>query len=111
MAAAKGQDPFEAFKQKKVVAEKQQKEQARVDDANKKAGWVEGIGPQEKQQDPTKPKGYMKGRYAKVKVAAEELAKLRPDDYEATKIAKKPPTDVKKLPPEEKRRPGSWERF
>jgi hypothetical protein len=109
--ARKGADPFEAFKQKKATQERQAREQLANDDAAKKLGWVEGIGPGEAKQDPTKPKGFAKGRFAKPPVNPAELAKLKPAKYDATNLAKPTTTNVEKLPPAEKRRPKKFDRY
>jgi hypothetical protein len=110
MADSKGLDPFEAFKQKKAAAEKAKADVAKQDEANKKAGWIDGIGPAEK-QDPSKPKGFMKGRYQKKAVNPAELAKLRPGNLEETKLAKAEPTKTEELPPEDERRPSKFSKF
>lgn len=107
--AATNVDPFEAFKKKKEAASKQKVEQAKLDQAAKEMGWVEGIGPVNAQEkpDPTKPKGFMKGRYLKPPVNHAELDKIRPE-IESTRLAVPKPTDPSKLAPEEKRLPKNY---
>jgi len=112
MAEQKGVDPFEAFKHKKAAEEKQKVEQAKQDEANKKSGWVEGIGPAATgKPDPSKPKGFNAGRYQKTVVKDDELKKLRPEHLEETRLAKPVPTNVEKLPPEDKRRPKKFGKY
>jgi hypothetical protein len=102
-------DPFEAFKAKKAEQAKQVKEAAANDEAARKAGWIDGIGPTDPnaKQDPTKPKG----RYVKPPVNPAELAKIKPAHLEQTQLAKPKPTQLDKLAPEEKRRPKRFDKF
>jgi hypothetical protein len=111
MAEKKGVDPFEAFKAKKAEKEKQAIQQLAADDAAKKLGWIEGVGPADKTADPNRPKGFSRGRFAKTNVNPAELAKLKPHDYDATQLAKPKPTDVAKLAPEDKRRPKKFDKY
>ena len=110
MADPKGVDPFEAFKKKKAADAQQAKQQSKVDDANKQAGWIDGIGPVDK-QDPTKPSGFTRGRYQKPVVKPEELSKLRPKKLEATQLATPKPTAPSSLPPLEERRPEKFKKI
>jgi hypothetical protein len=105
-------DPFEAFKAKKAEKEQQAKQAAVQEAANKKSGWIDGIGPPETgKPDPNRPKGFAKGRYAKQVVNPAELAKLKPQKLDSTQLAKPKPTDVTKLPDEEKRQPKKFNRY
>ena len=99
-------DPFEAFKKKKVEEAKQKADAARNEAAAKSSGWIDGIGPAEK-QDPTKPKGFVKGRYQKPAINKAELEQLRPE-IDPTRLAVPKPTDPSKLAPEEKRLPKNY---
>lgn len=114
MADPKGLDPFEAFKQKKAQAAKQSAEQTKNDEAAKKLGWVDGIGPGEISKDPAKPKGFSRGRFTKPPVNEAELQKLKPKKYDDGKFAKpkQEPTNVEEeLPPVEERRPDKFTKF
>lgn len=114
MATPKGIDPFEAFKANKKAAEKQSAEIAKTDEAAKKLGWIDGIGPAGAKPDPGKPKGFVRGRYVKPPVKADELQKLKPKKYDDGKFAKpkaKPTNPDEELPPEEERRPEKFTKF
>ena len=114
MADPKGVDPFEAFKAKKANAAKQSAEQAKTDEAAKKLGWIDGIGPAETRvNDPKLPKGFVRGRYTKPPVNENELQKLKPKKYDDGKFAKpkEAPTNTDELPPTEERRPGKFTKF
>ncbi len=112
MADPKGQDPFEAFKAKKKVAEKQSAESAKNEEAAKKLGWIEGVGPAGAKAEPNKPKGFSRGRYTKPPVKEEELKKLRPKKYDDGKFAKHEPVKPEEdLPPVEERRPDKFSKF
>jgi hypothetical protein len=113
MADPKGADPFEAFKNKKKVAAAQNAEQIKNDEAAKKLGWIDGIGPAGAKPEPGKPKGFVRGRYTKPPVNEAELQKLKPKKFDAGKFAKpkETPTDTSELPPEEERRPGGFSKF
>jgi len=115
MADPKGQDPFEAFKAKKKQADRATVESARNDEAAKKLGWIDGIGPAEtKANDPKLPKGFVRGRYTKPQVKEEELKKLRPKKFADDKFAKpkaKPTRPEEELPPVEERRPDKFSKY
>ena len=115
MADPKGLDPFEAFKKKKVTDAKQSVEQQKNDEAAKKLGWIDGIGPADTTKpDPKKPKGFMRGRYTKPPVQEAELQKLKPKKYDDGKFAKpkETPTNPEEdLPPVDKLRPGKFTKF
>jgi hypothetical protein len=111
MAESKGVDPFEAFKQKKAAAAKQSVEQSKMDEASRKAGWIDGIGPAEAKPLPGKPKGFNRGRYTKPPLSEAELAKLRPEGLEETQLAKPKATDTSTLPPVDKRRPKKFGKY
>src|SRR5947209_15163654 len=114
MADPKGVDPFEAFKAKKKQAEKQTVETAKGEEAAKKLGWIEGIGPAGAKAEPGKPKGFARGRYIKPPVKEDELKKLKPKKYDDGKFAKPKatPTDpAEDLPPVEERRPDKFTKF
>jgi hypothetical protein len=112
MADPKGLDPFEAFKQKKKAAEKQNSEAAKNDEAAKKLGWVEGVGPADKKIDPKRPKGFSRGRYQAPPVKQDELSKLRPKKFTDHKLAKHEAVNPEEdLPPVEERRPDKFSKF
>jgi hypothetical protein len=115
MADPKGVDPFEAFKKKKASDAKLSADQQKTDEAAKKSGWIDGIGPAEtKVNDPKLPKGFVRGRYTKPPVKEEELAKLKPKKYDDGKFAKPretPTNPDEELPPLEERRPGKFTKF
>ncbi len=112
---AESKDPFEAFKAKKAQAAKATADAAKTDEANKKSGWIDGIGPPETTKpDPKLPKGFVRGRYTKPPVKEDELKKLKPKKYDDGKFAKPKatPTDPEKeLPPLEERRPDKFTKF
>ena len=64
-------------------------------------------------KDPTKPKGFPRGRFTKPPVKEDELKKLKPKKYDDGKFAKPKlkPTQEKDLPPEEDRRPDKFTKF
>ena len=112
MADPKGVDPFEAFKQKKKAAEKQTAEAAKNDEAARKLGWIDGIGPAEKKADQNRPKGFTRGRYTSQPVKQDEISKLRPKKFADHKFAKHEATNPEEdLPPEEERRPDKFSKF
>src|SRR5262249_11361724 len=116
LMAADSTDPFEAFKKKKEAAKQADKA---GDQAAKVLGWVEGCGPAG-EADPTKPKGFVKGRFKKKDVPPAELAKMRPKKMDATMLTKaedrananKTPVEERKnLPPEDARMPKKFTKF
>ncbi|HZU97284.1 MAG TPA: hypothetical protein VFF73_11355 [Planctomycetota bacterium] len=112
MADPKGLDPFEAFKQKKKQDQKNTAETAKNEEAAKKLGWIEGIGPAgDGKPEPGKPKGFVRGRFAKPVVNPAELQKAKPKKFDDHKFAKPKPTNTEALPPEEDRRPDKFSKF
>lgn len=76
-------DDFEAFRKRKQQQKKAQAQAGKIDEQNKKLGWLEGLGP----QGPTNPKvkGFVLGRYwSKKKVDPSTLQ--RPKGYESTEL-------------------------
>jgi hypothetical protein len=114
--AADSTDPFEAFKKKKEAAKQADKA---GDQAAKVLGWIEGCGPAG-ETDPSKPKGFIKGRFKKKDVAEADLAKLRPKKMDPTMLTKaadranantEPVEDREDLPPENVRLPKKFTKF
>lgn len=115
MADSKGLDPFEAFKQKKAAASVQKAEADKGEAAAKAMGWIDGLGPVGA-VDPNMPKGFVKGRFKKQNVKAEELAKLRPKNLAPTKLAPENPKAKEKpveerVPPEDERLPKKFTKY
>jgi hypothetical protein len=109
-------DPFEAFKKKKEAAKAADKA---GEQSAKVLGWVEGCGPAG-EADPTKPKGFVKGRFKKKDVPAADLAKIRPKKMDPTMLTKaedranankEAVEDREDLPPENVRMPKKFTKF
>jgi hypothetical protein len=108
-------DPFEDFKKKKQEKDALKAAEAIADKQQKQLGWVEGLGPKG-EPDPTKPKGFVKGRFKAKPVNPEEVAKLRPKSMQATRLTppRDPETDEaarEDLPPEEVRKPKKFRKW